>query len=75
MGPSNHRREDHVRHHNDVPAHVGQTGAELVRKTVRSILGDLTAYTQAAHLGRLLKKLLGSKAQKKEQNHYFQLKK
>ena len=40
----NCRRKDHVRHHNDVPAHVGQTGAELVRKTVRSILGDLTYY-------------------------------
>ena len=36
------RRKDHVQHHNDVSAHVGQDGAELVRKTVRSLLGDLT---------------------------------
>ena len=36
----NRRRKDHVRYHNDVSTHVGQDGAELVRKTVRSILGD-----------------------------------
>ena len=40
----NRRRKDHVRYHNDMPAHVGQDGAELVRKTVRSLLGDLTYY-------------------------------
>ena len=38
------RRKDHVRHHNDVPACVGQTRTELVQKTVRSVLGDLTYY-------------------------------
>ena len=36
------RREDHVRHHDDMPAHVGQEGAEPVRKTVRHVLDDLT---------------------------------
>ena len=35
-----------IRHHNDVSAHVGQERAELVRKTVRSVLGDLTCYFQ-----------------------------
>ena len=35
---------NHVRHHNDMPAHVGQEGAELVQKAVRSLLGDLTYY-------------------------------
>ena len=38
------RREDHARYHNDMPAYVRQAGAELVRKTVRSVLGDLTCY-------------------------------
>ena len=44
MGSSNRRREDHVRHHNDMPAHGGQAGAEPGRKTARSVLGDLTYY-------------------------------
>ena len=30
MELSNRRREDHVRHHNDMPAYVGQAGVELV---------------------------------------------
>ena len=42
MGLSNRRREDHVRYHNDMLTHVEQAGAELVRKTVGSVLGDLT---------------------------------
>ena len=33
-----------VRHHKDVPAHVGQDGAELVEKTVRSVMVDITSY-------------------------------
>ena len=37
-------REDYVWHHNDLLSHVGQTGADLTRKTVRSVLGDLTSY-------------------------------
>ena len=44
MGLSNRRREDHVRHHNDLPAHVGRDGVELVRKTVRSVLDNLTTH-------------------------------
>ena len=40
----NCQRKYHVRHHNDMPAHVGQDGAELVRRTVRSVLDDLTYY-------------------------------
>ena len=44
MGLSNHRREDHVRYHNDMPAHVGQDGVELVRKTVGSVLDYLASY-------------------------------
>ena len=38
--------DDHVRHHNDMLAHVEQSGAELVRKAVRSILGDLASYME-----------------------------
>ena len=53
MRPSNHRREDHVRHHNDMPVHVGQAGSELVRKTVRSVLGDL-AFWSGPHKVRTL---------------------
>ena len=30
MGLSNRWRDDHVWHHNDMPIHVGQDGAELV---------------------------------------------
>ena len=41
----NRRRKDHVRHHNDMPAHVRQYGTEPVRKTVKSALGDLTHYS------------------------------
>ena len=44
MELSNRRREDHVRHHNDMPAHVGQDGAELIQKTVGSVLDNLTYY-------------------------------
>ena len=36
--------EDHVRHHNDMLAHVGQDEVELVQKTVRSVMGDLASY-------------------------------
>ena len=44
MGSSSRRREDHMRYYNDMSVHVGQDGAELIRKTVRSILGDLLYY-------------------------------
>ena len=36
------RKESRVR---CMPAHVGQTGTELVRKTVRSVLGFLTCHS------------------------------
>ncbi len=44
-----YRREDHVRHHNDMSIHVGQVGAEPVRKTVRGVLGNLTSCLPDAH--------------------------
>ena len=36
--------KDHVRHHNGMSIHVGQDGAELAQKTVRSALDDLICY-------------------------------
>ena len=40
----NRRRKDHVRHHNDMSIYMGQVRAEPVRKTVESVLDNLTYY-------------------------------
>ena len=37
-----------------MPSHVGQTRTELVQKTVRNILGDLTCYRPAGKFGLLI---------------------
>ena len=45
MGLSNRWRDDHVRHHNDMLTYMGQDRVESVQKIVRSVLEDLTSYT------------------------------
>ena len=40
----NRWKEDHVRHQDNIPAHVGQDRTELVQTTARGVLGDLIFY-------------------------------